>query len=113
MSNETECSPNPHHEPHGGTLDVPPVSAHALDTQHGHAPPGSRRDLLVLAVTALGVVYGDIGTSPLYALRECFSGHYAIAPTPSNILGVLSLIAWALILVITIKYIVFILRADN
>ncbi len=64
-------------------------------------------------MTALGVVYGDIGTSPLYAFRECFSGHYGIAATPENVLGVLSLIFWSLIIVITLKYVTFILRADN
>lgn len=69
--------------------------------------------LLVLSLGALGVVYGDIGTSPLYALRECFFGEYAIVPTPANVLGVLSLILWALIIVISIKYLAFILRADN
>ena len=51
-----------------------------------------RRRLFTLALSALGVVYGDIGTSPLYALRECFHGPYAVPPTPANILGVLSLI---------------------
>jgi KUP system potassium uptake protein len=69
--------------------------------------------LAVLSLTALGVVYGDIGTSPLYALRECFKAEYGIIPTPGNIIGVLSLILWSLILVVSIKYIVFILRADN
>ena len=69
--------------------------------------------LFVLTLAALGVVYGDIGTSPLYALRECFHGPHAIAPTPANILGVLSLIFWSLIVVISIKYLVFVLRADN
>lgn len=59
------------------------------------------------------MVYGDIGTSPLYALRECFHGPHAIAPSPANILGVLSLIFWSLIIVISIKYLVFVLRADN
>jgi KUP system potassium uptake protein len=59
------------------------------------------------------VVYGDIGTSPLYALRECFHGPHALAPTPANILGVLSLICWALLVVITLKYVIFILQADN
>ncbi len=68
---------------------------------------------LILSLTALGVVYGDIGTSPLYALRECFFGPHAIPANPTNILGVLSLIFWALILVISIKYLVFILKADN
>ena len=75
------------------------------------APTGKR--LAVLSLTALGVVYGDIGTSPLYALRECFKKEYGITPTPENILGVLSLILWSLVLVVSVKYIVFILRADN
>jgi KUP system potassium uptake protein len=75
------------------------------------APRG--RYLFVLSLAALGVVYGDIGTSPLYALRECFHGPHAIAPLPQNILGVLSLIFWALVIVISIKYLVFVLRADN
>jgi KUP system potassium uptake protein len=66
-----------------------------------------------MALTALGVVYGDIGTSPLYTLRECFAGHHPLALTEGNVLGVLSLIFWALIIVVTIKYIFFIMRADN
>ena len=69
--------------------------------------------LFVLSLAALSVVYGDIGTSPLYALRECFHGPHAIAPTAANILGVLSLIFWSLVIVISIKYLVFVLRADN
>ncbi len=64
-------------------------------------------------MAALGVVFGDIGTSPLYALRECFHGAHGIAATPANVYGVLSLIFWALIIIISIKYLVFILRADN
>ncbi len=67
----------------------------------------------MLAMGALGVVYGDIGTSPLYAVRESFHLGYQIEPTPSNVLGVLSLIVWSLIVVITIKYLVFVMRADN
>ena len=70
----------------------------------------SRRYLLTLSLTALGVVYGDIGTSPLYALKECF---VQLAPTHDNVLGVLSLITWSLILVISVKYLLFVLRADN
>ncbi|HEU5261180.1 MAG TPA: potassium transporter Kup [Gemmatimonadales bacterium] len=66
-----------------------------------------------MSIAALGVVFGDIGTSPLYALREGFYGAHAVAPTPENVLGVLSLIFWALVLVISVKYLVFILRADN
>lgn len=69
--------------------------------------------LAFLSLAALGVVYGDIGTSPLYAIRECFHGPHAIAPTPANVLGVLSLIFWSLILVICVKYLGFVLRADN
>ncbi len=71
------------------------------------------RYLAFLSLAALGVVYGDIGTSPLYAIRECFHGPHAIAPTVGNVLGVLSLIFWSLIIVISIKYLVFVLRADN
>ena len=66
-----------------------------------------------MSLGALGVVYGDIGTSPLYAMRECFSGSHPIAATPTNVLGVLSLIFWALIIVISVKYLLFVLRADN
>lgn len=74
--------------------------------------PTGRR-LAVLTVTALGVVYGDIGTSPLYALRECFKPEYGISATPENVYGVLSLIVWSLTLVVSIKYIVYVMRADN
>jgi len=75
-------------------------------------PTGKR--LALLSVTALGIVYGDIGTSPLYALQQCFtSKEFQIAPTPENIFGVLSLIIWLLIAVVAIKYLVFIMRADN
>jgi KUP system potassium uptake protein len=73
----------------------------------------SGRYLALLALTALGIVYGDIGTSPLYAVREAFHGPHAIPVTPGNVLGVLSLIFWSLILVVTIKYHIIIIRADN
>src|SRR5258708_23421651 len=71
------------------------------------------RYLAMLSAGALGVVYGDIGTSPLYALHETFSGASGIPPTPENVLGVLSLVFWSLILVVTIKYHIVIIRADN
>ena len=80
---------------------------------HAHAAPPSGRYLALMSLGALGIVYGDIGTSPLYAMRECFSGTHPIAPTTTNVLGVLSLIFWALVVVISIKYLVFVLRADN
>jgi KUP system potassium uptake protein len=73
----------------------------------------SKGNLLPLSIATLGVVYGDIGTSPLYALRECFSGEHALPATEANVYGVLSLILWALILVISVKYLAFIARADN
>jgi KUP system potassium uptake protein len=66
-----------------------------------------------LTLAALGVVFGDIGTSPLYALRECFYGTHGVEATPANVLGVLSLIFWALVLVIAIKYVSYVMRADN
>ena len=78
---------------------------------HHTAPTGGRLALLSLA--ALGIVYGDIGTSVLYSLRECFHGPHAIPATPVNIYGVLSLVFWALIIVVTVKYLIFILEADN
>ena len=71
------------------------------------------RYLALLSMGALGVVYGDIGTSPLYAIRESFHGTHGIPVTPENVLGVLSLVFWALILVVTIKYHIVIIRADN
>jgi KUP system potassium uptake protein len=64
-------------------------------------------------LAALGVVYGDIGTSPLYALRECFGESGGVAPTPGNVLGLVSLVLWALIVVVTVKYVALVMRADN
>ena len=70
--------------------------------------------LRVLALAALGVVYGDIGTSPLYALKEVFgSVHHPVPITPDNVLGILSLVFWALMIVVTGKYVSFVMRADN
>jgi KUP system potassium uptake protein len=70
--------------------------------------------LPALALAALGVVFGDIGTSPLYTMKEVFSvGHHPVALNPANVYGILSLITWALILIVSIKYVAFIMRADN
>lgn len=80
--------------------------------QPGHHPV-SKQPLAALALAALGIVYGDIGTSPLYALRECFHGAHAMELTSDRVLGVLSLILWALILTVSVKYMIFILEADN
>src|SRR5258708_40046652 len=66
-----------------------------------------------LTLAALGVVFGDIGTSPLYTVKECFSDFTGIAPTHDNVLGILSLITWALIIIVTLKYVLVVMRADN
>src|SRR5258705_3402264 len=73
---------------------------------------GSPR-LFPLTLTAIGVVYGDIGTSPLYTIRECFYGPHGLAPTQENVLSVLSLVVYSLVLIISIKYIAIAMRADN
>ncbi len=85
------------------------------NSSSGHGKPGEKDSsyLLKLTLTALGIVYGDIGTSPLYAVRECFKGRDALAVNPGNILGVLSLVFWSLVIVISFKYLVFVMRADN
>ncbi len=75
----------------------------------GHA----RERLMALTLGAIGIVYGDIGTSPLYAMRECFAGSHAVAPSRENVLGIISLIFWSLTIVISIKYVMFVMRADN
>src|SRR5687767_4548750 len=74
-----------------------PVDPQKRKHVHADTNPVGRR-LAVLTLTALGVVYGDIGTSPLYALRECFGEVYHLTPTPANVYGILSLIIWAIIL---------------
>ncbi len=73
----------------------------------------SGSNLAFLALAALGVVYGDIGTSPLYALKECFNPVHGLTPTRENVLGVMSLVFWAMNFVVSFKYITFVLRADN
>ncbi len=75
--------------------------------------PTNQRDVLRMALLAMGIIYGDIGTSPLYAIRECFYGPHGIGISHENILGVLSLVFWTLIIVITIKYHLYVIRADN
>ncbi|MBZ0097386.1 MAG: potassium transporter Kup [Sulfuricella sp.] len=71
------------------------------------------KPLAPLALAALGIVYGDIGTSPLYALKEVFAGTHPVPVNPANILGILSLVVWSLVIVVSIKYVAFIMRADN
>ncbi|MBK8002835.1 MAG: potassium transporter Kup [Gemmatimonadetes bacterium] len=83
-----------------------------MSGEHGGGPPRGKA-LAGLALAALGVVYGDIGTSPLYALKECFGAVHGIAPSRENVLGVLSLIVWSMNFVVSYKYIAEVMRADN
>ena len=96
--------------PVGGAVAAVDAGASAEShLQHPHAGDS----VYWLALAALGVVYGDIGTSPLYALRECFHTHGGVPITPPNVLGILSLILWSLIMVVSVKYLSFVMRADN
>ena len=77
-------------------------------TAHGHQGP-----LYKMVVGAIGVVYGDIGTSPIYAFRETFAGHHTLIPDRLHIYGVLSLIFWSMMIIVTLKYVTIVMRADN
>jgi len=107
-SGESPASRPPSRSP-SGAFDAVPAG-----TEKTHLPPAPQgKYLAVLTLGALGVVFGDIGTSPLYAFRECFVGHHPIPATSGNVLGILSLIFWSLVLMISGKYLVIVLRADN
>jgi KUP system potassium uptake protein len=95
------------------TAALPAAAAEPPPLRHHVEPNPTGRRLAILSLTALGVVYGDIGTSPLYAVKEAFKPEYGLAMNATNIYGLLSLIVWALILVVSVKYVAFILRADN
>ena len=86
--------------------------AHGDDVHHG-AHEGTRWGALALSLGALGVVYGDVGTSPLYTVQLIFAGDHPMAPSPVRVYGALSLIFWALALIVTLKYVLLILRVDN
>ena len=88
----------------GGAVSEPPQ-----DPAHGHA----QGPLYKLVVGAIGIVYGDIGTSPIYAFRETFAGHHTLIPDRLHIYGVLSLIFWSMMIIVTLKYVTIIMRADN
>ncbi|MGI8618223.1 MAG: potassium transporter Kup [Gemmatimonadaceae bacterium] len=97
-----------------GETPTPTESATNLESPPAHVeahPTGKR--LAALTLLAIGVVYGDIGTSPLYAFREAFKPEYGLQATQANVYGVLSLIIWSLFLVVSIKYIIFVMQADN
>jgi KUP system potassium uptake protein len=96
------------------------VASHSQTSPTGAAhdraslvPTGHHAPLAKLALLATGVVFGDIGTSPLYAIKECVDPDHGVAATQANVFGVLSLVAWSLTMVVTVKYLTFIMRADN
>src|SRR5580704_9690274 len=93
----------------------PPVAASPSVSDNGNGPAHLKSAFLALTVGSIGVVYGDIGTSPLYALREAVSASIEPGGTlsPASVFGVLSLILWALIVTVTLKYVIVLLRADN
>ena len=86
---------------------------HAQEGETGVHKDSNNERFAKLSLATLGVVFGDIGTSPLYAVRECFHGEYGIPVTHGNVLGVISLMFWALVMIVTVKYMTFILKADN
>src|SRR6059058_3499240 len=90
--------------PTGGAETGPPA-----DLAHGHA----QGPLYKLAIGAIGIVFGDIGTSPIYAFRETFAGHHTLIPDQLHIYGVLSLIFYSMMIIVTLKYVMIIMRADN
>ena len=97
-----------HATPSTGVTAMRPIPR---QREHVESNPTGRR-LAVLTLTALGVVYGDIGTSPLYAFRESFEGH-ELEVTRLGVLGTCSLVVWALVVIITVKYLFLVMRADN
>jgi KUP system potassium uptake protein len=95
-----------------GESDEPP--AEVPDPPPGPRRPGARTGMVALTVGALGVVFGDIGTSPLYALQTLFaSDHHAVRPTQATVYGVISLVVWTITIIVSVKYVTFIMRADN
>jgi KUP system potassium uptake protein len=92
---------------------VPSSSAGSGELKSAQPESEINKSFAVLSIAVLGVVYGDIGTSPIYAMRETFAGKHPIPVTPDNVLGILSLIFWSLVMIISLKYMMFVLRADN
>src|SRR3954463_7092127 len=90
----------------------PAPAAPPMDLSSPPPQPSTRRTA-ALTLAAVGVVYGDIGTSPLYTIKEVFSPDHGLPLTSANLLGVVSLIVWGLIVVVSLKYVSLILRADN
>jgi KUP system potassium uptake protein len=88
---------------------APPIESAPKQSEDHHA----KTSVAALTLGALGVVFGDIGTSPLYAMKETFSGAHELAPDPASVYGVLSLVFWAITIIVSIKYVIFVMRADN
>src|SRR6516165_3593933 len=97
------------------STEVIPAGHAALTASEelGETAPDLSTGIAGLSVAALGVVFGDIGTSPVYTFRECFNPERGLPLDAEHVLGVLSMIFWALIIVVTIKYVLLIMRADN
>src|SRR5687767_7563742 len=96
-----------------GSCMTSTVSAPAVDSAAAPATPARRQATAALTLAALGVVYGDIGTSPLYTVKEIFAPHTGVPLDVLHLIGAVSVIFWALMLVVTLKYVILILRADN
>ena len=99
--------------PHELTLGMASPAPHVTSNRHARTAQSRQDRPGRLVVGAIGVVFGDIGTSPLYTLKEAFAPHYGLTPDHANVLGILSLVFWALMLVVTLKYVIVIMRADN
>ncbi|MCY7339973.1 MAG: KUP/HAK/KT family potassium transporter, partial [Sphingomonas bacterium] len=94
-------------------MSISPTGVAETASEEQSAGHGHQGSLAKLAVGAVGIVFGDIGTSPIYAFRETFAGHHTLRPDMLHIYGVLSLIFWSMMIIVTIKYVMVIMRADN
>ena len=94
-------------------MSITPTGAAEAEAPHDPAHGHAQGPLYKLIIGAVGIVYGDIGTSPIYAFRETFAGHHTLIPDRLHIYGVLSLIFWTMMIVVTLKYVTIIMRADN
>ena len=97
----------------GGAREAEAPSNTPVEPHTGSPSKPTGRYLALLSFGALGIVYGDIGTSPIYAIRESLNPEHQVAATAANVMGILSLIFWALLIIIAIKYQLFVLRANN
>jgi KUP system potassium uptake protein len=104
---------NPAATPASSTVIPAGHAALTPEDEVGEHRPNASAGLAGLSVAALGVVFGDIGTSPVYTFRECFNPEHGLPLDAEHVLGVLSMIFWALIIVVTVKYVILIMRADN